>query len=190
IYKCALSSSLLNKLLEYCNNIMTLSPEIIFKSDNLMSLPKETLITLLKHDELNMEEIDIWTSVTQWVTKQVPGLVNEPNGWSFEDVTTIRAIISDCIPHIRFFNISSEDFQEKIVPYDELLTKELRRDIMFYHFNKDYKPVCTVLPPRKIQATTNDQSASSVKSSLLNLVNPETVNPNDKLCSSCPELKR
>jgi len=102
-----------------------------------------------------MEEIDIWTSVMQWATEQVPGLVNEPNSWSSEDVTTIRAIISDCMPHIRFFNISSEDFHEKIVPYDELLTKELRRDIMLYHFKKDYKPNFTVLPPRKSQAATS-----------------------------------
>jgi len=56
IYKCALSSRLLNGLLDYCNNIMISSPEVIFKSDSLMSLPKDTLITLLRHNELNMEE--------------------------------------------------------------------------------------------------------------------------------------
>jgi len=111
IYKCALSSSLLNKLLDYCHNIMILSPEIIFKSDNLMSLPKETLITLLKHDELNMKEIDIWTSVIQWATKQVPGLINDPDSWSSDNVITLRAIMSDFIPHIRFFNIPLEEFK-------------------------------------------------------------------------------
>ena len=136
IHKCALSSSPLNKLLNYCNNIMVSSPEIMFKFDNLANLPKETLITLLKHDELNMKEIDIWTSVIQWATNQVAGLVNDPDSWSSEDVTKVRAIISDCVHHIRFFNITSEDFQEKIFPYDELLTKELRRDIVSYHTNK------------------------------------------------------
>ena len=65
VHKCALSSSLLNKLLNYCNNIMLSSPEIMFKSDNLASLPKETLIALLKQEKLNMKEIDIWTSVIQ-----------------------------------------------------------------------------------------------------------------------------
>src|SRR5689334_23120780 len=60
VQKCASFSSSLNKLLDYCNNLMILSPEIVFKSDSLVNLPKETLITFLKNDELNMEEIDVW----------------------------------------------------------------------------------------------------------------------------------
>jgi len=149
IHKYALSSSSLNRLSNYCNDVMLASPEIIFESDNLANLPKETMIALLKHDELNMDEIDIWTSVIQWATNQVPGLENEPHSWSSEDVIKVREIISDSIQHIRFFNISTEDFQEKIVPYDELLTKELRRDIVSYYMNKNYKPKSIVLPPRK-----------------------------------------
>src|SRR6185312_12695673 len=82
VHKHALSSNLLSRLLDYCNQIMVSTPEIIFKSDDLKSLPKETLMTILKHDELNMEEIDIWTSVIQWAVVQIPGLVNEPRDWS------------------------------------------------------------------------------------------------------------
>src|SRR6185312_106452 len=133
VRKHALSSNLLNRLLDYCNQIMVSMPEIILESDDLKSLPKETLITLLKQDELNMEEIDIWTLVIQWTVMQIPGLVNEPNGWTSDNVVEVKAIMSDCIPHIRFLNISSEDFSKKIVPYDELLTKTLRRDILRYH---------------------------------------------------------
>src|SRR6185369_3091536 len=103
VHKCASSSNLLNKLLNYCNDIMLSSPEIIFKSDNLASVPKETLIALLKQEELDMKEIDIWTSVVQWATNQVPGLVNEPDSWSSEDYKKVRAIISDCIQYIQFF---------------------------------------------------------------------------------------
>jgi len=152
VRKYALSSNLLSRLLDYCNQIMVSTPEIIFKSDDLKSVPKETLITLLKHDELNMEEIDIWTSVVQWAVMQIPGLVNEPRDWSFDDVVKVRAVISDVIPHIRFFNISSKDFNKKIVTYDELLTKPLRHDILHYHMENNYKPTIPMLPPRKGQA--------------------------------------
>src|SRR6185369_9776641 len=79
VHKHALSSTLLSRLLDCCNQIMVSTPEVIFNPDYLKSLPKEILITLLKHDELNMEEIDIWTSVVQWAIMQVPELVNEPN---------------------------------------------------------------------------------------------------------------
>ena len=104
-----------------------------------------------------MEEIDIWTSVIQWAMNQVPGLENEPHCWSSEDFTTVRAIVSDCIHLIRFFNISTEDFREKIVPYNELLTKELYYDMVLYHTDKNYKPKSTVLLPRKGQAI-NDKN--------------------------------
>ena len=117
VRKYALSSNLLSRLLDYCNQIMVSTPEIIFKSDDLKSVPKETLMTLLKHDELNMEEVNIWTAVIQWAVLQTPGLANEPSGWSSDDVVKVRAIMSDCIPHIRFFNLSTEDFHKKVVPY-------------------------------------------------------------------------
>src|SRR5437016_354603 len=53
IYKCALSTTSLKGLLDYCNQIMVSEPGIILKSNDL---PKESLITLLKNDELNMDE--------------------------------------------------------------------------------------------------------------------------------------
>ena len=88
---------------------MALYPDIIFKSNDIASIPKETLIALLKDDELSMDEGDIWLSVVKWATKQVPGLVNEPDSWTSNDFNTVKSIISDCIPHIRFFNISAND---------------------------------------------------------------------------------
>src|SRR5207247_251563 len=79
---------------------------IIIKSNDIACIPKETLITLLKNPDLDMDDDDIWTSVVQWAVKQSPGLENDPYNWSSEDVNTIKDIIADCIPHIRFFNIS------------------------------------------------------------------------------------
>jgi len=66
VHKYALSTASLNGLLGYCNRILVSNPDIIFKSNNLASLPKETLITLLKSDDLSMDEDDIWMSVIQW----------------------------------------------------------------------------------------------------------------------------
>src|SRR6185312_3794016 len=62
VHKYAASTTSLNKLLAYCNRIIVFHPDIIFKSNDLATLPKETLITLLKNDELSMDEDDIWMS--------------------------------------------------------------------------------------------------------------------------------
>src|SRR6185369_2600555 len=55
-----------------------------------------------------------------------------------------KNIIADCIPHIRFFNMSSE----KIFLFDDLLPRKLRRDILNYQMKKDYVPNTTMLSPR------------------------------------------
>ena len=74
VHKYALSMAPLNGLLGYCNRIMVSHPDIVFKSNDFATLPKETLINLLKSDDLSMEEDDIWMSVVQWATKQVSEL--------------------------------------------------------------------------------------------------------------------
>src|SRR6185312_7960308 len=125
VHKYAASTVTLNKLLAYCNRIMVSHPDIIFKSNDLAKVPKETLITLLKSDELSIDEDDIWVSVIQWATKQVPGLElgNDSDAWSSNDINTVKDIIADCIPHIRFFNISPN----KVAQYYDLLPKKLCR---------------------------------------------------------------
>src|SRR5436853_284628 len=67
-------------------------------------------------------------------------------------VDNIRNLIADCIPYIRFSNISPKDFSEKVIPYDELLPRELHRAILNYHLTKkDYSSSIPRLPPRKGQ---------------------------------------
>src|SRR5438128_3163728 len=134
---------------------MVSEPGIILKSNDL---PKESLITLLKNDELNMDEGEIWLSVIQWAIKQVPGLVNDPTSWSSSNVNTIKDIIAECIPHIRFFNISYEEVVEKVIPYDDLLPSKLRHEIHYYHYKKNYKPTTSMLPPRMKQGYDNQKA--------------------------------
>jgi len=150
IHKCATSTASLNKLQAYCNRMIVSHPDIIFKSNDLATLPKETLITLLKNDELSMDEDDIWMSVIQWATKQLPELElgTDPDDWSSNVTNTIKDTIADCIPHIRLFSISPK----KVILYEDLLPKKLRRDILNYHTDKDYKLNIPLLPPRTGQA--------------------------------------
>jgi len=125
---------------------MASHPEVIFKSNDLATLPEETLITLLENDELNMDEDDVWMSVVQWAIEQVPelGLGNNPDNWSYNNISMVKDIITDCIPHIRFFSISPKTF----VLYEDLIPKKLRQDILNYHLDKNYKPQTPIRLPR------------------------------------------
>src|SRR5690348_8394893 len=108
----------LNKLLAYCNRIMVSHPDIIFKSNDIATLPKEILITLLQSDQLCVDEDDIWMSVIKWATKQLE-LGLDPDEWSSNDTNKIKDTIADCIPYIRFFNVSPK----KVILYEDLLSK-------------------------------------------------------------------
>jgi len=146
VHKYAASMTSLNKLLAYCDRTLISHPEIVFKSNDLTILPKETLITLLKNDELNIDEDDIWMAVIQWGTKQVPELElgSDPDDWSSNDCNTVKDIIADCMPYIRFSSITFS----KIVLYHDVLPKKLCRDILNYHADKNYKLNAHMLPPR------------------------------------------
>src|SRR6185312_13467522 len=93
-----------------------------------------------------MDEDDILMSVIQWATKQVSELElgNDPDDWSSDDLNTVKDIVADCIPHIRFFNISPD----KVSLYYNLLPRKLCRDLFSYQINKNYKPKTHMLPPR------------------------------------------
>ena len=149
VHKHAASTTSLNRLLDYCNQIMVSHPDIIFKSNDIALLPKETLITLLKSDELGMDEDDIWISAIQWSIRQVPELRlgNDPNDWSSNDINTVKDIIADFIPHIRFFSITPN----KVAQYYDLLPRKLCCDLLNINFimDKSYKPSTCILPPRK-----------------------------------------
>src|SRR5437763_11676602 len=122
IHKHTTSTVSLNKLQAYCNRMIVSHPDIIFKSNDFAVLPKETLITLLKNDELSMDEDEVWTSVIQWATKQVPELQlgNDLKDWSSNDINIIKDVITDFIPHVRFFSMSPK----KVVLYNDLLPRD------------------------------------------------------------------
>src|SRR6185369_11525937 len=102
VHMYALSTAPFNRLLGYCNRLMVLNPDIVLKSNEFATLPKENLINLLKNDDLSMEEDDIWMSVVQWATEQVPELELgnglDIDGWSSNNINTVKDIIADCIP--------------------------------------------------------------------------------------------
>src|ERR1044071_2301412 len=53
------------QLQDHCTNIMSRSPEKIFRSPDFASLLEKFLIALIKRDDLRMREIDVWEKVLE-----------------------------------------------------------------------------------------------------------------------------
>ncbi|PKC01297.1 hypothetical protein RhiirA5_426934, partial [Rhizophagus irregularis] len=61
-------------------------------------------------DILQMDEIQVWNHVLKWGLAQNPELPSDPANFSKEDFDNLRNNLQNCIPHIRFYNLSSNEF--------------------------------------------------------------------------------
>src|SRR5438270_12577881 len=60
IYRTSFQSNYLLELQRFCTDFMARFPEKIFKSLDFTSLSEKSLVLLLKRDDLQMQEIEVW----------------------------------------------------------------------------------------------------------------------------------
>ncbi|RHZ70091.1 hypothetical protein Glove_275g70 [Diversispora epigaea] len=102
---------------KFCNNIIAKHPNTIFESEKFISLPEDTLISIIKLDDLQLDEDKIWDYVIQWGTN--------PDEWTSDDFLALKTTLKNCLPHVRYFNMSSEKVLEKLWPYLQLFEPKL-----------------------------------------------------------------
>ncbi|RHZ77459.1 hypothetical protein Glove_177g85 [Diversispora epigaea] len=142
IYKTSYQVKNFKIIRDFCNNIITKYPNTIFESENFHSLPEDALVSILKQDDLQLEE-----------TKN-PNLPTDLDKWTIDNFLSLKKTLKGCLPHIRYFSFSNGDVVEKIYPYQQLLEHQLFPDITI-KFISPTKPISSiVLPPRKILKTT------------------------------------
>ncbi|RHZ89478.1 hypothetical protein Glove_13g74 [Diversispora epigaea] len=129
IYRTIFRENTFKKLDNYCNNITAKHPSLIFDSSDFASLPVSALVSLLKLDELQMEEVKIWDYVIKWGISQNPTLPTNLEEWSKESFLILKTTLQQCLPYIRYFHLSSIEIFDKIRPYKKILDKQLWKDI-------------------------------------------------------------
>ncbi|GBC00022.1 hypothetical protein RclHR1_03710006 [Rhizophagus clarus] len=151
IHRTSYQSKSLLELQEFCTNLMAESPEKIFKSFDFTSLPEKSLISLIKRDDLQMKEIEIWEHVLKWGLAQNPTLVLDPKTWSNDDFKTIKNTLQHCLPLVRLFSSSSKELTQKVRPYKKLLNKQLYQDLIDSYMDPDSVSTDNILLPRNIR---------------------------------------
>jgi hypothetical protein len=151
IHKTSFQSNSLLELQQFCTDFMVKSPEKIFESLDFTSLPEKSLIQLIKRDDLQMKEIEVWEHVLKWGLAQNPTLLPDPNTWSDDDFKTMENTLQHCLTLIRFFSLSSKEFLEKVHPYKNLLKRQLYKNLLNSHLDPDSEPTDDILFPRSIK---------------------------------------
>jgi hypothetical protein len=135
-------------LKDYCLEIISEEPKILFSSQKFSSLEKPIITMVLQRDDLNMEEIDIWESILRWLFVHYLKVGKDDSTWSSKDLTSVKQTIEEYIPLIRFYDISKEDFYLKVYPYKDLLPQDLLNDILRYHMVPNSTPMLNFKPSR------------------------------------------
>jgi hypothetical protein len=151
VHRTSFQSNSLLQLQQFCTDFMVKSPEKIFKSLDFTSLPEKSLIQLIKRDDLQMKEIEIWEHVLKWGLAQNPTLLPDPDTWSDDDFKKMENTLQHCLPLIRFFSLSSKDFLQKVRPYKKLLKRQLYEDLLNSHLDPDSEPTDNISFPRNIK---------------------------------------
>jgi hypothetical protein len=135
-------------LWNFCLEKICEEPEILFNSDKFINLKAPLLELLLKRDDLNMEEIEVWESLLKWCFTQ-QNIINDPTKWSKEDITKIERSLYRFISLIRFYDIKPADFFYKVYCYKEILPQDLIHSLLEFHIVPNMQPKPNVAPSRK-----------------------------------------
>jgi len=140
---------------------MVKSPEKIFKSLDFTSISEKSLVQLIKRDDLQMKEIEVWEYVLKWGLAQTSTLSTEnststtlladPNTWSDDDFKKIENTSQHCLPFIRFFCLSSKEFLQKVHPYKKLLRHQFYEELLNSYLDPDSEPTDNISLPRNIK---------------------------------------
>src|SRR6266498_3328735 len=151
------------ELQEFCTNLIVQSPEKILKSFDFTSLSEKFLISIIKRDDLQMDEIEVWEHVLKWGLGQNPTLIPDPKTWSDDDFKTMKNTLQNCLSSIRFFCLSSSrEFSQKVRPYQKLLGQQLYEDLLNFYLDPSSVPTDNVLGPRKIKIIDSQIVDSSI----------------------------
>ncbi|RHZ73594.1 hypothetical protein Glove_230g194 [Diversispora epigaea] len=135
---------------KFCNDIIVKHPSTIFESAEFTSLPESALTSILKRDDLQMKESEIWDYVIKWGTAQNFTLPAKLEEWSDENVMTLKTTLQQCLPLIRYFHIPNSDVVNKIRPYKKILDKQLWNDLKQHIIFPNQPVESIILPPRLV----------------------------------------
>ncbi|CAB4415506.1 unnamed protein product [Rhizophagus irregularis] len=141
IYQTCFENDSFLELQNFCTNLTSEEPDKIFKSLNFASIPEKLLITIIQSDNLQMEEIQVWKHVLKWGLAQNLELSSDPANFSKEDFNTLKNSLHNCIPFIRFYNLTSDEFSKEILPYKKVLPKELYKDLLKYFLDSSNQSI-------------------------------------------------
>ncbi|CAB4387702.1 unnamed protein product [Rhizophagus irregularis] len=111
-------------------------PKILFESKYFLKVKEDILIQLLKRDDLKLEEIEIWEYLIKWGIENTDYTLDDDlSRWLPLDFMKLESTLRNCIPHIRFFHMSPEDYIQTRTQFRNVIPEKLDDKIINYFFD-------------------------------------------------------
>ncbi|GES96360.1 carbohydrate-binding module family 13 protein [Rhizophagus clarus] len=140
-YRTSFGNDSLLELQNFCNDLTSKKPDKIFESDDFSSIPEDILISLIQNVNLKMNEVQVWKNILKWGINQNPGLPPDSASFSADDFSVLKNTLQQCIPYIKFYNLTAKEFLENVFPYRKILPEDLFMDLLKLFLDHDYKPI-------------------------------------------------
>ncbi|CAI2188072.1 9128_t:CDS:2, partial [Funneliformis geosporum] len=124
---------------EYCEELFYIRHELLFESKDFVTISKPLLITIIKKDDLELEEIDIWNYVIKWGMKQTPEIKSEISELTQQDLEVLKNRLRNVLQHVRFFTMSYDEFWDDIWPLKGIFSDHLLDKLVDYNLNSIVK---------------------------------------------------
>jgi hypothetical protein len=175
IHRISFQSNLLLELQQFCTDYIVKFPEKIFKSLDFTSISEKSLISLIRRDDLQMDEVIIWDYVLKWGLAQNSSLISDPATWSDDDFNKMEITLRNCLPFVRFFGLSSKDFYRKVRPYKKLLKDQLYEKLLEFYLDTESQIPNNILFPR-----SNELDSKIININIISLISAWIDNSNIK----------
>ncbi|RIA80687.1 hypothetical protein C1645_810344 [Glomus cerebriforme] len=124
-------------------------PEIIFETNYFLKLEETHLIQLLKRDDLKIGEIKIWEYLIKWGIENTESILdNDLTKWTSTDLMNLEKTLHNCIPHVRFSQMSPDDYTKVNTFFKDILQDDLDGEVLQYFSNLNFRLTSNTLPPR------------------------------------------
>lgn len=117
----------LNKLEEKCKEKIQANAIEVFKSDDFLNATLDVLRMILRLEDYNCFEIDVFRACISWAANMC-----NRNGIDSTDQQNQRRVLDDCFYLIPFNSMNIEDFSQVLSSNKRLFTTEEVSDIMTY----------------------------------------------------------
>ncbi|EXX78497.1 uncharacterized protein OCT59_020968 [Rhizophagus irregularis] len=157
IYQTSFVNDSFLELQKYCTDLISKEPEKIFNSSNYSLISEKILISLIQNENLQMSEVQVWENVLKWGHAQNPELSSDPASLSKDDFNVLKNTLQHCIPFIRFYNLTSKEISDTVIPYRDILPKELYVDLLstLLNLHPDSMSIIKSKPRKSINVDSN-----------------------------------